>query len=120
MLAAADLQRAQPQARTGRKPGPPVHDDLLERDFSAETVNSKWLTDITEHPTGEGKLYLCAVKDCASNRIVGYSLDARMTSELAVTALQNAIALRSPAGTIVHSDYAEVVVMPRNRELACA
>jgi len=87
-----------------RKPGPPVHDDLLERDFSAETVNSKWLTDITEHPTGEGKLYLCAIKDCASNRIVGYSLDARMTSELAVTALQNAIALRSPAGTIVHSD----------------
>jgi len=87
-----------------RKPGPPVHDDLLERDFSAETFNSKWLTDITEHPTGEGKLYLCAVKDCASNRIVGYSLDARMTSELAVTALQNAIALRSPAGTIVHSD----------------
>ena len=87
-----------------RKPGPPVHDDLLERDFSAETFNSKWLTDITEHPTGEGKLYLCAVKDCASNRIVGYSLDARMTSELAVTALRNAIALRSPAGTIVHSD----------------
>jgi transposase InsO family protein len=87
-----------------RKPGPPVHDDLLERDFSAETVNSKWLTDITEHPTGEGKLYLCAIKDCASNKIVGYSLDAQMTSELAVTALRNAIALRSPAGTIVHSD----------------
>jgi len=87
-----------------RKPGPPVHDDLLGRDFTAETINTKWLTDITEHPTGEGKLYLCAIKDCASNRIVGYSLDARMTSELAVTALRNAIALRSPAGTIVHSD----------------
>lgn len=55
-----------------RKPGPPVHDDLLERDFTAETVNVKWLTDITEHPTAEGKLYLCAVKDCASNKIVGY------------------------------------------------
>ena len=86
-----------------RKPGPPVHDDLLERDFTAETVNSKWLTDPTEHPTGEGKLYLCAIKDCASNRIVGYSLDAWMTSELAVAALRNAIALRSPEGTIVHS-----------------
>ncbi len=87
-----------------RKPGPPVHDDLLERDFTAETVNSKWLTDITEHPTSEGKLYLCAIKDCASNKIVGYSLDARMTSELAVAALRNAIALRAPDGTIVHSD----------------
>ena len=86
-----------------RKPGPPVHDDLLERDFTAETINTKWLTDITEHPTGEGKLYLCAIKDCASNKIVGYSLDARMTSELAVTALRNAIALRAPDGTIVHS-----------------
>jgi len=69
-----------------RKPGPPVHDDLLQRDFTATALNSKWLTDITEHPTGEGKLYLCAIKDCASNRIVGYSIDARMTSELAVTA----------------------------------
>ncbi len=87
-----------------RKPGPPVHDDLLERDFNADTINIKWLTDITEHPTGEGKLYLCAIKDCASNRIVGYSLDPRMTSELAVTALRNALALRSPDGTIVHSD----------------
>lgn len=63
-----------------------------------------WLTDITEHPTGEGKLYLCAVKDVFSNRIVGYSIDARMTSDLAVAALHHAIALRRPAGTIVHSD----------------
>ncbi len=69
-----------------------MHDDLLERNFTAQTVNSKWLTDITEHPTGEGKLYLCAIKDCASNKIVGYSLDTRMTSDLAVNALRNAIA----------------------------
>ncbi len=54
-----------------------MHDDLLERDFTAETVNTTWLTDITEHPTAEGKLYLCAIKDCASNRILGYSLDAQ-------------------------------------------
>jgi transposase InsO family protein len=63
-----------------------------------------WLTDITEHPTGEGKLYLCAIKDVCSNRIVGYSMDARMTAALAVSALRNAIALRSPDATIVHSD----------------
>ncbi|WP_085984754.1 IS3 family transposase [Modestobacter italicus] len=87
-----------------RKPGPPVHDDLVLRDFTAEAPNELWLTDITEHPTAEGKLYLCAVKDACSKRIVGYSIDARMTSELAVNALANALALRSGVGTIVHSD----------------
>ncbi len=87
-----------------RKPGPPVHDDLVLRDFTAEHPNQLWLTDITEHPTAEGKLYLCAVKDACSKRIVGYSIDERMTSELAVNALRNAVALRGPVETIMHSD----------------
>jgi len=89
---------------TGRKPGPPVHDDLVERQFTAERPNLLWLTDITEHPTAEGKLYLCAVKDACTNRIVGYSMSERMTSQLAVDAISHAIALRRPAGTVVHSD----------------
>jgi hypothetical protein len=84
-----------------RKPGPPVHDDLLQRDFTATAPNEKWLIDITEHPTAQGKLYLCAVKDCYSNRIVGYSIDSRMKSSLAVSALRNAAALRAPKATIV-------------------
>ena len=54
--------------------------------------NRLWLADITEHRTGEGKLYLCAIKDVYSNRIVGYSIDSRMKSRLAVTALDNAVA----------------------------
>jgi len=88
-----------------RKAGPPVHDDLVARQFTADRPDRTWLTDITEHPTTEGKLYLCAIKDVYSNRIVGYSMDARMTASLAVSALRNAIALRSPAGTVaVHSD----------------
>lgn len=41
-----------------RKPGPPVHDDLVERDFTADAPNELWLTDIMEHPTAEGKIYL--------------------------------------------------------------
>ena len=97
------------------KPGPAVHDDLLAsvdekgrvtHDFvgAASGPNEVWLTDISEHPTKEGKLYLCAVKDCYSNKIVGYSIDSRMKSSLAASALRNAIALRSPQGTIVHSD----------------
>jgi hypothetical protein len=87
-----------------RKPGPPVHDDLVERDFTAEAPNKLWLTDITEHPTAEGKLYLCAVKDVYSGRIVGDSMDSRMKSSLAVAALENAVRARRPAGTVVHSD----------------
>ena len=87
-----------------RRAGPPVHDDLVARVFTAQAPNRVWLTDITEHPTGEGKLYLCAIKDVYSGRIVGYSIDSRMKAALAVSALRNAIATRSPAGTVVHSD----------------
>ena len=88
-----------------RKAGPPVHDDLVGRDFTAPAPNRLWLTDITEHPTGEDKLYLCAIKDVWSGRIVGYSIASRMKASLAVAALRNAVALRSPPpGLIVHSD----------------
>lgn len=87
------------------KSGPPVHDDLVRRDFTADGPNRLWLTDITEHPTGEGKLYLGAVKDVYSGRIVGYSIDARMESRLAVAALESAVARRGQvAGCVVHSD----------------
>ena len=86
------------------KQGPPVHDDLVQRHFTADGPNRLWLTDITEHWTGEGKLYLCAIKDVFSNRIVGYSIDDRMTADLAVGALRMAIQRRRPVGTTVHSD----------------
>jgi putative transposase len=87
------------------KVGPPVHDDLVERDFTAEAPNQLWLADITEHPTREGKLYLCAIKDVFSNRIVGYSIDSRMKSRLATTALSNAVARRGEvAGCVLHTD----------------
>ncbi|WP_433577213.1 IS3 family transposase [Nocardia brasiliensis] len=87
-----------------RKAGPPVHDDLVGRRFTADAPNAVWLTDITEHRTDEGKLYLCAIKDVFSNRIVGYSIDSRMKASLAVSALRHAVSLRSPAATVVHSD----------------
>jgi len=92
------------KGRKGSKPGLPVHDDRVQRDFTAEHKDQLWLTDITEHPTREGKLYLCAVKDVWSNRIVGYSMAERMTAELAVTAVGNAVQMRGPVGTVLHSD----------------
>jgi transposase InsO family protein len=107
-----------PKRGKAKKPGPPVHDDrcavvdkhgVIRHEFNADAVNELWLTDITEHRTGEGKLYLCAIKDAYSNRIVGYSIDSRMKSRLAVAALDSAAARRRAEGTevagcVVHSD----------------
>ena len=93
------------KGRIGKgRPGPAVHDDLVERNFTADHPDQIWLTDITEHPTAEGKIYCCAIKDVFSNRIVGYSIDDRMTADLAVNALRMAIQRRRPVGTTVHSD----------------
>ena len=92
-----------------RKPGTPAFDDLVRRTFTAEAPNLLWLTDVTEHWTGEGKLYLCAIKDCFSNKIVGYSISERMKARLAVHALENAVTRRQIAGfdvtgCVVHAD----------------
>jgi putative transposase len=86
------------RGKNGKKPGPPAHDDRVRRDFTADKPNELWLTDISEHPTSEGKLYLCAVKDVFSNRIVGYSISDRMTSRLAVDALTSAVVRRAVEG----------------------
>jgi putative transposase len=89
----------------GEAPWTPVHDDLVQRDFSAPGPDVVWLTDITEHPTAKGKLYACCIKDVFSNRIVGCATGERMTADLAVSALRQAVARRQPEGTVVvHSD----------------
>lgn len=102
------------RGRNGKKPGPPVHDDLCavidehgrpRHVFAADAPNQLWLVDITEHKTAEGKLYCCAIKDACSGKIVGYSIGSRMKSRLAVQALENAVSMRGDvAGCIVHSD----------------
>ena len=93
------------RGKNGKKPGPPAHDDLVKRDFTATGPNQLWLTDITEHWTDEGKLYECAIKDVWSNRIVGYSISDRVKSKIAVAALNMAVVRRGDVtGCIVHSD----------------
>jgi hypothetical protein len=90
---------------SGKRPGPAVHDDHVQRNFTAPVPDLVWLTDITEHPTAEGKLYACCIKDVCSNRIVGYATSDRLTANLATSALRQAVARRRPRGTvIVHSD----------------
>ena len=94
-----------PKRSKTAKPGTPSHDDLVKRDFTAEAPNQLWLSDITEHWTREGKLYMCAIKDVHSNRIVGWAIDSRMKARLVVAAIEMAVARRGDvAGCILHSD----------------
>jgi putative transposase len=95
-----------PKNRKASKPGTPAHDDLVRRNFTADAPNRLWLSDITEHRTREGKLYVAAVKDVHSNRIVGWAIDERMKARLVVAAIEMAVARRNGdvAGCIVHSD----------------
>ena len=80
-------------------------EDLVNRDFRRDGLNQLWMTDITEHPTREGKLYCCVVLDAWSRRVVGWSVDRRPTADMVNSALGMAIdARRPPAGATVHSD----------------
>ena len=71
-----------------------MHDDLVQCDFIAAGANELLLADISEHHTLEGKLYVCAIKDLFAGRIIGYSIDSRMKSSIAVNALNSAVARR--------------------------
>jgi putative transposase len=86
------------------RPAAAVHEDLVQRKFVAAGPDLLWCTDITEHPTGGGKVYCCAVLDVFTRHIVGWSMADHMRSDLVVDALQMAIWRRRPAGTIVHAD----------------
>jgi putative transposase len=83
----------------------PVAPNLLAQQFTAAAPNQKWLADITYIPTAEGWLYLAAVMDLCSRKIVGWAMDERMTTDLVTQALQMACRRRQPApGLLHHSD----------------
>ena len=80
--------------------------DLVGRDFRPDAPNRVWCADIKQIKTGEGWLYLAAVQDLFSRRIVGWAMAEHMRSELVVAALEMAVRARRPApGTIHHSDH---------------
>jgi len=87
-------------------PAAPAHEDLVRRCFVADAPDRLWLTDITEHPTREGKVYLAAVLDVYARRIVGWSIADHLRSELVVDALEMARWRRRPVPgqTVLHSD----------------
>lgn len=93
------------RATTDSKHNHPVAENLLDRDFTVEAPDEVWVSDITYIPTGEGWLYLAALKDLFQKKIVGWSMGERITKELTVSALEMAIdRRRPPVGLIHHSD----------------
>jgi putative transposase len=93
------------RATTIRVPGVRVADDLLDRNFAAGAPNRCWVADITYLRTWEGWLYLVAVQDLYSRRIVGWAMADHLRAELVTDALQMALTHRRPArGLIWHSD----------------
>ncbi len=108
LMKAAGLSGLQPRRRgktTIRVPGVRVCEDLVDRAFLASAPDRLWVADITYLRTWEGWLYLVAVQDVFSRRIVGWAMDSHMRTELVLDALQMALAQRRPApGLIWHTD----------------
>jgi putative transposase len=81
-------------------------EDLIQREFHAAGPNVLWLTDITEHPTTEGKVYCCCVLDMFSRRVVGWAIDRHCDTHLVSDALTMAGRARTrPEATVLHSDH---------------
>ena len=92
--------------RAKRVPAQKTVTDLVKRQFTADGPNRLWVTDITEHPTREGKVYCCVVIDVFSRRVVGWAIDTAQRSDLATNALGMAIDSRRPSpGAIIHGDH---------------
>jgi len=114
LMAAAEISGSPPRRRRrttirveGVRPAP----DLVERGFDPGAPNRLWCADITYLSTWEGTLYLAAIMDCFSRRIVGWAMADHMRSELVVAALEMAVARRRPdRGLVHHSDQASKYV----------
>jgi len=91
---------------TRRDPEAVPSDDLVNRAFTVGEPDRLWVSDITEHPTATGKVYLAVVLDAYSRRVIGHSIADHLRAELVVDALQMAIWRRQNTdGTLVHSDH---------------
>ena len=96
----------------------PIANNLLKRQFDPAKVNAAWVSDITYIRTGSGWLYLAAVMDLFSRKIVGWAMASYMPAELVCTALQMAITRRQPpAGLVMHSDRGSQYASDAHRAL---
>jgi putative transposase len=97
--------KKRPRSRAATSPGTiAIAPNLLNRHFNVAQPNRTWVSDITYFPTGEGWLYLAAVLDCYSRRVVGWSMDHHIDTRLVLNALQMALSNRSYRDLLLHSD----------------
>lgn len=90
--------------RSGGNRLPAVFQDHVQRQFVADRPDKLWVTDITQHRTGEGWVYCAAVIDVFSRRCVGWSIADHLRTELVLDAVDMARIRRRPEGTVLHSD----------------
>jgi putative transposase len=106
LMRGAGLQGISGRPRYRHVPNVATAGDHVQRQFAREGRDQLWVTDITEHPTREGKVYCAVVLDAFSRRVVGWSIDSHQTAALVTNALGMAIEQRRPNGgaTVIHSD----------------
>ena len=104
LMRRAGIEGISGRPRYRRIPNMPTAGDLVDRQFHRDEPDRLWVTDITEHPTREGKVYCAVVLDVFSRRVVGWSIDAAPTAALVTNALGMSIQQRGPVGTVIHSD----------------
>ena len=102
MVRARKARRPFVVATTDSRHDRPVAKNVLNREFYPERPNATWTADITYVPTGEGWLYLAAVLDLCSRRVVGWATADHLRSELACDALRMALEHRQPGGALLH------------------
>lgn len=92
---------------THRDPAATLAPDLVRRDFTAPAPNRLWVTDLTMIPTGEGPLWLSAIRDAFSRRVVAWETSARADADLVLSSLEYALASREtePGKLIHHADH---------------
>ena len=110
LMRRAGLQGIYRRRRKGctiRDPAATPHPDLVGRRFSADRPDRLWVTDITQHHTGQGWLYWAVVLDVYSRRVVGWSIADHLRTELVIDALDMARWRRKPlpGGTVLHSNH---------------
>ena len=105
LMREADIAGVSPRRKgfTRRDPKATLAPDLVQRDFTAPAPNRLWVTDLTMIATGEGPLWLSAIRDAFSRRVVAWETSARADADLVLSTLEYALASREvEPGTLVH------------------
>jgi len=106
LMRRAGIQGISGRPKFRRVPGVVTAADRVERQFHRDNPDELWVTDVTEHPTREGKVYCAVVLDAWSRRVIGWSIDGSPSTALVTNALGMAIDQRRPtsSATVIHSD----------------